>query len=200
MAEITAALVKELRDRTGAGMMDCKKALAENNGDIEASIDWLRTKGLAAAAKKAGRVAAEGLVGVAADGTKGAVVEVNSETDFVAKNEQFQAFVRDVTQVALAEGITNIVTEFKGQVHKTETWGLKQLAYKIAKNRKGHYAMLSVEAPGEAVAEIERQAAINEDIIRWMTIKVDELEKGPSVMMRKQERRGGRGRDRDGEE
>ena len=108
MAEITAALVKELRDRTGAGMMDCKKALAENNGDIEASIDWLRTKGLAAAAKKAGRVAAEGLVGFATDGAKGALVEVNSETDFVGKNEQFQAFVRDVTQVALAEGITDI--------------------------------------------------------------------------------------------
>ncbi len=108
MAEITAALVKELRDRTGAGMMDCKKALAENNGDIEASIDWLRTKGLAAAAKKAGRVAAEGLVGFATDGTKGALVEVNSETDFVGKNEQFQAFVRDVTQVALANSITDI--------------------------------------------------------------------------------------------
>ena len=101
MAEITAALVKELRDRTGAGMMDCKKALAENGGDIEASIDWLRTKGLAAAAKKAGRVAAEGLVGVATEGNRGALVEVNSETDFVAKNEQFQAFVRDVTKVAL---------------------------------------------------------------------------------------------------
>jgi len=108
MAEITAALVKELRDRTGAGMMDCKKALAENNGDIEASIDWLRTKGLAAAAKKAGRVAAEGLVGVATDGNRGAMVEVNSETDFVAKNEQFQGFVRDVTQVALAGSITDI--------------------------------------------------------------------------------------------
>ena len=108
MAEITAALVKELRDRTGAGMMDCKKALAENNGDIEASIDWLRTKGLAAAAKKAGRVAAEGLVGFATDGTKGALVEVNSETDFVGKNEQFQEFVRDVTQVALAGNITDI--------------------------------------------------------------------------------------------
>jgi elongation factor Ts len=102
MAEITAALVKELRDRTGAGMMDCKKALAENGGDIEASIDWLRTKGLAAAAKKAGRVAAEGLVGVATAGTKGALVEVNSETDFVAKNEQFQGFVTAVTGVALA--------------------------------------------------------------------------------------------------
>src|SRR5687767_11951976 len=94
MAEITAASVKELRERTGAGMMDCKKALAENHGDMEASVDWLRAKGLAAAAKKAGRTAAEGLVGVAVEGTKGAVVEVNSETDFVAKNEQFQDFVR----------------------------------------------------------------------------------------------------------
>lgn len=108
MAEITAALVKELRDRTGAGMMDCKKALAENGGDIEASIDWLRTKGLAAAAKKAGRVAAEGLVGVATEGTRGALVEINSETDFVAKNEQFQAFVRDVTKVALDGSISDI--------------------------------------------------------------------------------------------
>jgi elongation factor Ts len=104
MAEITAAIVKELRERTGAGMMDCKKALAEVSGDMEAAIDWLRTKGLAAAAKKAGRQAAEGLVGVAVSGTKGAAVEVNSETDFVAKNEQFQAFVRDVTALALTTG------------------------------------------------------------------------------------------------
>ena len=101
MAEITAASVKELRERTGAGMMDCKKALAENQGDMEASVDWLRAKGLAAAAKKAGRTAAEGLVGVAVEGTKGAVVEVNSETDFVAKNEQFQEFVRNVATLAL---------------------------------------------------------------------------------------------------
>ena len=104
MAEITAASVKELRERTGAGMMDCKKALAENNGEMEASVDWLRSKGLAAAAKKAGRTAAEGLVGVAVAGTKGAVVEVNSETDFVAKNDQFQGFVRDVTNLALTTG------------------------------------------------------------------------------------------------
>jgi elongation factor Ts len=104
MAEITAASVKELRERTGAGMMDCKKALAENNGEMEASVDWLRAKGLAAAAKKAGRTAAEGLVGVAVQGTKGAVVEVNSETDFVAKNEQFQDFVRNVAQLALQTG------------------------------------------------------------------------------------------------
>ena len=104
MAGITAAAVKDLRDRTGAGMMDCKKALGETNGDIEAAVDWLRTKGLAAAAKKAGRQAAEGLVGVAVSGKRGAVVEVNSETDFVAKNEQFQGFVRDVSQIALATG------------------------------------------------------------------------------------------------
>jgi elongation factor Ts len=104
MAEITAASVKELRERTGAGMMDCKKALAENSGEMEAAIDWLRAKGLSAAAKKAGRTASEGLVGVAVDGHKGALVEVNSETDFVAKNEQFQAFVRDVAGLALATG------------------------------------------------------------------------------------------------
>src|ERR1044072_5794761 len=104
MAEITAATVKELRERTGAGMMDCKKALAETNGEMEAAIDWLRTKGLAAAAKKAGRTAAEGLIGVAVAGTRGAVVEVNSETDFVAKNEIFQDFVRNVAQIALEKG------------------------------------------------------------------------------------------------
>jgi elongation factor Ts len=104
MAEITAAAVKELRERTGAGMMDCKKALGENNGEMEAAVDWLRAKGLAAAAKKAGRTAAEGLVGVAVEGRRGAVVEVNSETDFVAKNEQFQTFVRDVSRLALDTG------------------------------------------------------------------------------------------------
>ena len=104
MAEITAASVKELRERTGAGMMDCKKALAENNGDMEVSVDWLRAKGLSAAAKKAGRTAAEGLVGVAVSGTRGAVIEINSETDFVAKNEQFQGFVRDVTALVLTVG------------------------------------------------------------------------------------------------
>src|SRR4029077_14514119 len=104
MAEITAATVKELRERTGAGMMDCKKALAETNGEMEPAIDWLRAKGLAAAAKKAGRTAAEGLVGVAVEGTRGAVVEVNSETDFVAKNEIFQDFVRNVASLALQNG------------------------------------------------------------------------------------------------
>jgi elongation factor Ts len=104
MAEITAAAVKELREKSGAGMMDCKKALAENNGDMEAAVDWLRTKGLAAAAKKSSRTAAEGLIGVAVAGPKGVAIEVNSQTDFVAKNEIFQNFVRDVTAIALEKG------------------------------------------------------------------------------------------------
>jgi elongation factor Ts len=104
MAEITAATVKELRERTGAGMMDCKKARAETNGEMEAAIDWLRAKGLSAAAKKAGRTAAEGLVGVAVEGLSGALVEVNSETDFVAKNELFQEFVGNVARLVLDSG------------------------------------------------------------------------------------------------
>lgn len=101
MAEITAALVKELRDKTGAGMMDCKRALGESDGDIETAVDWLRKKGLAAAAKKAGRVAADGLIAVATSGNAGAVVEVNSETDFVARNELFQEFARSVSTLAV---------------------------------------------------------------------------------------------------
>jgi elongation factor Ts len=102
MAEITASLVKELREKTGAGMMDCKKALTETSGDLEGAVDWLRKKGLAAAAKKAGRVAAEGLVAVATADTVGAAVEVNSETDFVARNERFQAFANEAARQALA--------------------------------------------------------------------------------------------------
>lgn len=101
MADITAAMVKELRETTGAGMLDCKKALVEANGNMEQAVDWLRKKGLASAAKKSSRVAAEGLVAVAVEGNKGAVVEVNSETDFVAKNDIFQAYVEDAAKVAL---------------------------------------------------------------------------------------------------
>jgi elongation factor Ts len=104
MANVTAQMVKELRDKTGAGMMDCKAALGETNGDIEGAVDWLRKKGLAKAAKKAGRIAAEGLIGVAVGGLKGVVVEVNSETDFVARNEQFQGLVRMIADVALDVG------------------------------------------------------------------------------------------------
>jgi elongation factor Ts len=102
MTAITAALVKELREMTGAGMMDCKNALTENGGSIEASVDWLRAKGLSKAAKKSGRVAAEGLVGLKAEGTKGVVIELNSETDFVARNPEFQDLVRTVVGVAIA--------------------------------------------------------------------------------------------------
>jgi elongation factor Ts len=104
MAEITAQMVKELRDRTGAGMMDCKAALGETGGEIESAVDLLRKKGLVKAAKKAGRVAAEGLIGIALAPTKGIVVEVNSETDFVARNAQFQSLVRMITDLALDIG------------------------------------------------------------------------------------------------
>ncbi len=108
MATITAALVKSLRDQSGAGMMDCKKALSATDGDVEAAVDWLRKKGLAAAAKKSGRVAAEGLVAVKAEGNKAAVIEINSETDFVARNEQFQAFVSDMAGVVFENGSTDV--------------------------------------------------------------------------------------------
>ncbi len=120
MAQITAALVKELREKTGAGMMDCKKALTENEADVEAAVDWLRKKGLAAAAKKSGRVAAEGLVAVATEGTVGALAELNSETDFVARNETFQAFAKQAAEIALAGADSAealLATGFPGAEH-----------------------------------------------------------------------------------
>ena len=108
MAEITAKMVKELRDKTGAGMMDCKKALSETGGNMDDAVDWLRKKGMASAAKKSGRAAAEGLVSVATDGNKGAMVELNAETDFVGRNEKFQAFLEKVTQFALKNEIGDV--------------------------------------------------------------------------------------------
>jgi elongation factor Ts len=102
MSNISAAMVKDLREKTGAGMMDCKKALAETNGDMEAAVDWLRAKGISKAEKKSGRTAAEGLIGIASAGTKAVVVEVNSETDFVARNDAFQELVRGVANVGLS--------------------------------------------------------------------------------------------------
>jgi elongation factor Ts len=108
MANITAAMVKDLREKTGAGMMDCKSALSEVDGDIEAAVDWLRKKGLSKAAKKSGRIAAEGLVAVAVEGTRGVVVEVNSETDFVARNGEFQSLARSIAVVALESGETDV--------------------------------------------------------------------------------------------
>jgi elongation factor Ts len=135
MAEITAALVKELREISGAGMMDCKKALVETSGDLQEASDWLRKKGLAAAAKKAGRVAAEGLVGAVAEGTKGALVEVNCETDFVARNEQFQGYVGAVTKLALgATDIEAVKTQkLPGEGH-TVAEKLTQLVATIGEN------------------------------------------------------------------
>ncbi len=120
MANITPAMIKELRESTGAGMMDCKKALTENDGDVEAASDWLRKKGLASAAKKSGRVAAEGLVAVYSEGTKGAVVEVNSETDFVARNEQFQSLVEEVAKLSMdSDGVIDHLKTAKTATGKT---------------------------------------------------------------------------------
>ena len=135
MAEITAALVKELREISGAGMMDCKKALVETNGNLDDASDWLRKKGLAAAAKKAGRVAAEGLVGAVAEGTRGALVEVNCETDFVARNEQFQGYVAAVTKLALGASDVEALKAQKlpGEGH-TVAEKLTQLVATIGEN------------------------------------------------------------------
>ncbi len=131
MATITAALVKELREMTGAGMMDCKGALSAVDGDIEAAVDWLRKKGLSKAAKKADRVAAEGLVGAAVRGNSGVVVEVNSETDFVARNEEFQALVRSIALVALEKGISDAEV-LKGQHYPGSTTVADAVANAIA--------------------------------------------------------------------
>ena len=108
MTTVTADQIKNLRETTGAGMLDCRKALTENNADMEAAIDWLRKKGLSAAAKKSGRVAAEGLVAVAVEGTKGAIIELNSETDFVGRNEQFQTLARNIAELAVRHSIGNV--------------------------------------------------------------------------------------------
>jgi elongation factor Ts len=160
MAEITAATVKELRERTGAGMMDCKKALAETNGEMEAAIDWLRAKGLSAAAKKAGRTAAEGLVGVAVEGNRGAVVEVNSETDFVAKNEVFQDFVRNVAKLALEHG-TDVdllgATQYPGGGTVAEK--LTDNIAKIGENQSLRRAVVVEVSGGAVVSYVHNQVA-----------------------------------------
>ncbi len=132
MANITAALVKELREKSGAGMMDCKKALSETNGDLEAAMDWLRKKGIASAEKKSSRVAADGLVSVAVSGNKGAIIELNAETDFVARNEQFQTFLSELTQHVLENGADNLENQaFKG---KTVSESVTDLIATIGEN------------------------------------------------------------------
>jgi elongation factor Ts len=153
MAEITAALVKDLREKTGAGMMDCKKALTETKGEFEAAVDWLRKKGLAAAAKKAGRVAAEGLVAVAVDGGAGALVEVNAETDFVARNEQFQGFVRSVAAAALAGGDNIEALKAKKGAELT------QLIATVGENMSLRRAKRLAVKPGVVASYLHSQAA-----------------------------------------
>jgi elongation factor Ts len=158
MAEITAALVKELREKTGAGMMDCKRALTESNGVLEDAVDWLRKKGLAAAAKKSGRVAAEGLVGVASAPGKAAMVEVNAETDFVARNETFQAFVAGVAGIALRVGddlaaISN--SEYPG-TGRTVAQELTQLIATIGENMTIRRARV-ISVPNGLVASYVHQ-------------------------------------------
>jgi elongation factor Ts len=134
MSEITATMVKDLRDKTGAGMMDCKKALVENTGDMEAAIDWLRKKGLSAAAKKSGRVAAEGLVAVASLGTKAAMVEVNAETDFVGRNDQFQAFALESAKLALDNGSVEALQNAKHSSGSTVQEALTNMVATIGEN------------------------------------------------------------------
>ena len=160
MTDITAAMVKELRESTGAGMLDCKKALTETKGDMEQAVDWLRKKGLASAAKKASRIAAEGLVAVAVDGNKGAVVEVNSETDFVAKNDLFQEYVEDAAQVALMYkgDVCNMKTFQCPKVHKSFEERLTDMIAKIGENMNLRRAKM-IEVSNGVVASYVHNAA-----------------------------------------
>ncbi len=161
MAEITAALVKELREKTGAGMMDCKKALTETGGDVEGGVDWLRKKGFAAAAKKAGRVAAEGLVGLVAEGARGALCEVNSETDFVARNEDFQNFVGTVTRLALEAGgdLEALGAAPYPDGGHTVAEALTQMIAKIGENMSLRRAAALQVAVGVVAGYVHNQAA-----------------------------------------
>jgi elongation factor Ts len=159
MANITAGMVKDLRDKTGAGMMDCKAALTETGGDTEAAIDWLRKKGISKAAKKAGRAAAEGLVGVAVAGHTGVLLEVNAETDFVAKNEEFKSFVKDASKLALKEGgsLEKLLAAPMGSSTVQQT--LTELVAKIGENMSVRRTIaLSVE-PGVVASYIHNAAS-----------------------------------------
>ena len=159
MANITASMVKDLRDKTGAGMMDCKNALNETGGDMEAAIDWLRKKGISKAAKKAGRAAAEGLVGVAVDAGTGVLLEVNAETDFVARNEEFKSFVKDASRLALKEGgdLEKLLAAPMGSSSVQQI--LTELVAKIGENMSvRRTAALSVN-PGVVAAYVHNPAS-----------------------------------------
>ena len=159
MANISAALVKDLRDKTGAGMMDCKSALAETNGDIEAAIDWLRKKGISKAAKKSGRVAAEGLIGVAVGGDAGALVEVNSETDFVARNEEFKDFVKSAANLAVeaAGDLDKLLNKNIGSATVDAT--IKELVAKIGENMTVRRTVALSVNPGVVAAYVHNAAS-----------------------------------------
>ena len=159
MANITASMVKDLRDKTGAGMMDCKNALNETNGDMEAAIDWLRKKGISKAAKKAGRAAAEGLVGVAVDDNTGVLLEVNAETDFVARNEEFKAFVTDASKLALKEGgdLEKLLAAPMGSSSVQQT--LTELVAKIGENMSVRRAAALSVNPGVVAAYVHNPAS-----------------------------------------
>ena len=158
MSNITASMVKDLRDKTGAGMMDCKNALIETNGDMEAAIDWLRKKGISKAAKKAGRAAAEGLVGVAVDANTGVLLEVNAETDFVAKNEEFKTFVKDASQLALKQGgdMEKLLAHPMGSSTVQQT--LTELVAKIGENMSVRRAAALSVNPGVVAAYVHNAA------------------------------------------
>ncbi len=159
MTNITAALVKDLRDKTGAGMMDCKNALTETGGDMEAAIDWLRKKGISKAGKKAGRVAAEGLVGVAVSGNAGALVEVNAETDFVARNEEFKSFVKSAAGIALTEGgdLEKLLAAGLGASTVQQT--LTEMVAKIGENMSVRRTIALAVSPGAVAAYVHNAAS-----------------------------------------
>jgi len=161
MAEITAKMVKDLRDKTGAGMMDCKTALSETDGDMEAAVDWLRAKGFAKAAKKAGRTAADGLVGAAVKGTKGALVEVNAETDFVARNEQFQKMVAEISKLALkAEGDVDVLgAETYPRSDKTVSDYINEMIATIGENMRLRRTAFIKVSRGVVVSYVHNAAA-----------------------------------------
>ena len=159
MGTITASMVKDLRDKTGAGMMDCKNALSETNGDMEAAIDWLRKKGISKAAKKAGRAAAEGLVGVALDANTGVLLEVNAETDFVARNEEFKTFVKDASKLALKEGgdLEKLLAAPMGSSSVQQT--LTEMVAKIGENMSVRRAAALSVNPGVVAAYVHNPAS-----------------------------------------
>jgi len=160
MAEITADLIKRLREATGAGMMDCKKALTETSGDFEGGVDWLRKKGLAAAQKKAGRVAAEGLVAAIVDGGRGAVVEVNSETDFVARNDKFQAFVNGVAKLAVqSKDLADLCAKTLPGEGKTVGEKLTDLIATIGENMSLRRIAAVTASPGVVAAYVHNALA-----------------------------------------